>query len=44
MDTKAHGEEAYTTKAAETVIWYRWHPENSLALIERGTASGVTSV
>jgi hypothetical protein len=44
MGTKAHWEKIYTTKAAETVSWYRSHLETSLALIERGAASGVTSV
>ena len=39
MDTKAHWERIYTTKAPEAVSWYRSHLEASLALIER-VASG----
>lgn len=35
MDTKSHWEKVYTTKAPESVSWYRAHLETSLALIER---------
>lgn len=35
MDTKAHWEKVYSTKAPDAVSWYRAHLETSLALIER---------
>ena len=35
MDTKSHWEKVYTTKAPESVSWYRAHLETSLVLIER---------
>ena len=35
MDAKTHWEKVYTTKAPESVSWYRAHLETSLALIER---------
>lgn len=35
LDTKAHWERIYRTKAPEAVSWYRSHLETSLALIER---------
>ena len=38
MDVKTHWEKVYTTKAPESVSWYRAHLETSLALIERAVA------
>jgi 2-polyprenyl-3-methyl-5-hydroxy-6-metoxy-1,4-benzoquinol methylase len=35
VDTKAHWEKVYSTKAPDAVSWYRAHLETSLALIER---------
>jgi len=35
MDPRSHWETIYTTKAPETVSWYRAHLEKSLELIER---------
>ena len=35
MDRKAHWEKIYSTRAADTVSWYRAHLETSLSLIER---------
>src|SRR5215471_8380981 len=35
MDVKSHWEKVYTTKAPESVSWYRAHLETSLALIDR---------
>jgi hypothetical protein len=35
VDAKTHREKVYTTKAPESVSWYRAHLETSLALIER---------
>ena len=35
MDTQAHWEKTYGTKAPDQVSWYRPHLETSLALIER---------
>lgn len=35
MDSQAHWEQVYTTKAPETVSWYRPHLEASIAIIER---------
>ena len=34
MDVKTHWEKVYTTKAGESVSWYRAHLETSLALID----------
>ncbi len=44
MDTKAHWERIYTTKAPEAVSWYRSHPETSLALIERAASGRSASI
>jgi len=38
VDAKTHWEKVYTTKAPESVSWYRAHLETSLALIERAVA------
>jgi 2-polyprenyl-3-methyl-5-hydroxy-6-metoxy-1,4-benzoquinol methylase len=35
MNVRTHWEKIYTTKAPESVSWYRAHLETSLALIER---------
>ena len=35
MDTQAHWEKVYSTKAPDAVSWFRPHLETSLALIER---------
>lgn len=39
FDTKRHWDNVYTTKAPDTVSWYRRHLETSLALIERAAES-----
>lgn len=39
MDPKSHWEKVYSTKAPDTVSWYRPHLETSLALIERAAAT-----
>jgi 2-polyprenyl-3-methyl-5-hydroxy-6-metoxy-1,4-benzoquinol methylase len=44
MDAKAHWEKVYTTKAPETVSWYRAHLETSFALIERASDSHSASI
>jgi SAM-dependent methyltransferase len=35
MDAQTHWEQVYTTKAPETVSWYRPHLEASIAIIDR---------
>jgi len=35
MDTQAHWEKVYSTKASDAVSWFRPHLDTSLALIER---------
>lgn len=44
MDTKSHWEKVYTTKAPESVSWYRAHLETSLALIERTAVARSASI
>jgi 2-polyprenyl-3-methyl-5-hydroxy-6-metoxy-1,4-benzoquinol methylase len=44
MDAKTHWEKVYTTKAPESVSWYRSHLETSLALVERATDSLAASI
>jgi 2-polyprenyl-3-methyl-5-hydroxy-6-metoxy-1,4-benzoquinol methylase len=44
MDTKAHWEKIYTTKAPDAVSWYRSHLETSLALIERAANGKSASI
>ena len=44
MDVKSHWEKIYTTKAPESVSWYRAHLETSLALIERAAESRSASI
>jgi 2-polyprenyl-3-methyl-5-hydroxy-6-metoxy-1,4-benzoquinol methylase len=44
MDTKTHWEKIYSTKAPETVSWYRPHLETSLALIERAAREKSASI
>ena len=44
MDVKEHWEKVYTTKAPESVSWYRAHLETSIALIERAAESRVASI
>ena len=44
MDAKTHWEKVYTTKAPESVSWYRAHLETSLALIERAADSRSASI
>jgi 2-polyprenyl-3-methyl-5-hydroxy-6-metoxy-1,4-benzoquinol methylase len=44
VDAKTHWENVYTTKAPETVSWYRPHLETSLALVERAAHSLSASI
>jgi len=44
MDTKTHWEKIYSSKAPETVSWYRPHLETSLALIERAAQEKSASI
>jgi ubiquinone/menaquinone biosynthesis C-methylase UbiE len=44
VDAKAHWEKVYTTKAPDTVSWYRTHLETSLALIERAVPARSASI
>ena len=44
MDTKAHWEKVYATKAPDAVSWYRAHLETSLALIERAAETRSASI
>jgi 2-polyprenyl-3-methyl-5-hydroxy-6-metoxy-1,4-benzoquinol methylase len=44
VDAKTHWEKVYSTKAPETVSWYRPHLETSLALIERAAAGYSASI
>jgi 16S rRNA A1518/A1519 N6-dimethyltransferase RsmA/KsgA/DIM1 with predicted DNA glycosylase/AP lyase activity len=44
MNVKADWEKVYTTKAPETVSWYRPHLETSLALIERAATGYSASI
>ena len=44
MDAKTHWENVYTTKAPESVSWYRAHLETSLALVGRATGSLSASI
>lgn len=44
MDAKNHWETIYTTKAPESVSWYRPHLETSLALIERAAPARSASI
>ncbi len=44
MDTKAHWEKVYSTKAAEAVSWYCAHLDTSLALIERAATRYSSSI
>src|SRR5262252_8358406 len=44
MDTKSHWDKVYTTKAPDTVSWYRTHLETSLALIERAVPARSASI
>ena len=44
MDTKTHWEKIYSSKAPETVSWYRPHLETSLALIERAAREKSASI
>ena len=44
MDTKAHWEKVYSTKAAEAVSWYCAHLDTSLALIERAATRYSASI
>ena len=44
MDVKTHWEKVYTTKAGESVSWYRAHLETSLALIERAAVALSSSI
>jgi ubiquinone/menaquinone biosynthesis C-methylase UbiE len=44
VDAKKHWEKVYTTKAPESVSWYRAHLETSLALIERGAVARSSSI
>ena len=44
FDTKRHWDNVHTTKAPDTVSWYRRHLETSLALIERAAESRDASI
>jgi 2-polyprenyl-3-methyl-5-hydroxy-6-metoxy-1,4-benzoquinol methylase len=44
MDAKTHWEKIYSTKAPESVSWYRSHLETSLALIERAGEARSASI
>ena len=44
MDTQAHWENIYGTKAADAVSWYRPHLEKSLGLIERAAHGHFASI
>lgn len=44
MNTGAHWEKVYNTKAPDAVSWYRPHLETSLALIERAAATSSASI
>jgi 2-polyprenyl-3-methyl-5-hydroxy-6-metoxy-1,4-benzoquinol methylase len=44
VDTRTHWEKVYTTKAPESVSWYRTHLETSLALIERAAVARSASI
>ena len=44
MDSKAHWERVYRTKAPDAVSWYRQHLETSLALIERAVPARSASI
>ena len=44
MDARTHWEKVYTTKAPESVSWYRRHLETSLALIERAADARESSI
>jgi 2-polyprenyl-3-methyl-5-hydroxy-6-metoxy-1,4-benzoquinol methylase len=44
MDVKTHWENVYTTKAPESVSWYRAHLETSIALVARATGSLSASI
>jgi 2-polyprenyl-3-methyl-5-hydroxy-6-metoxy-1,4-benzoquinol methylase len=44
VDEKTHWEKVYTTKAPESVSWYRAHLETSLALIERAAVACSASI
>jgi len=44
MDTKAHWEKVYTTKAADAVSWYRAHLEKSLELITRAAPDPAAAI
>ncbi|MBZ5501684.1 MAG: class I SAM-dependent methyltransferase [Acidobacteriia bacterium] len=44
MDTKTHWEKIYSSKAPETLSWYRPHLETSLSLIERAAREKSASI
>jgi SAM-dependent methyltransferase len=44
VDAKEHWEKVYTTKAPDTVSWYRTHLETSFALIERAAEARSVSI
>jgi 2-polyprenyl-3-methyl-5-hydroxy-6-metoxy-1,4-benzoquinol methylase len=44
MDTQAHWEKIYATKAPDQVSWFRLHLQTSLALIERATGDRSASI
>jgi len=44
MDTKAHWEKVYTTKAPDAVSWYRAHLEKSLELITRAAPDPAAAI
>ena len=44
MDARTHWEKVYTTKAPESVSWYRRHLETWLALIERAADARESSI
>jgi ubiquinone/menaquinone biosynthesis C-methylase UbiE len=44
VDVKRHWEKVYTTRAPESVSWYRAHLETSLTLVERAAAACSASI
>jgi len=44
MDTKTHWNKVYSTKAPDSVSWYRTHLETSLALIDRAVDARSASI
>jgi 2-polyprenyl-3-methyl-5-hydroxy-6-metoxy-1,4-benzoquinol methylase len=44
VDAKTHWDKVYTTKAPESVSWYRAHLETSLALVERAAEACSASI